>query len=256
MRTRGALFLIAAMALAACGSGSATSAPASAPSEASAAPSMAASEAPSIAASDAPASAGEMPSMNPLDLGLAAGDVSQLDSYHMELTVATGSEQQKLTVEATKKPVAASHYILGGQQSMEFITIKGQGSWIKQGSTWAPVPAGADAMMSVFDALAPDTIISGFSLGQYGSNLELLDTKEKNGVQAAHYHLDATLASKLNATDFPADGSLDVWVATDGGYLVAMEFSGTQPSGEHADVSIDVTRVNDPTLVIKAPTSG
>jgi hypothetical protein len=211
------------------------------------APSMAASLAPSVAAS-----AGS--SAKPLDLGAASSGVSNLDSYRMTISATTGSDTQTLSIEETNTPVVSKHYVLGGNQTMELITIKGQGSWLKQGETWTPIPTGADAMLSVFDALAPDKLISSYALGQFGDNLSYVDTKDHNGVRAAHYHLDADLATKLGAVGFPTDGTFDAWVTVDGGYLVGMAYSGTDPSsGESSNLSIDVTDVNDPSIVIGAP---
>jgi hypothetical protein len=261
MRNRAALGIVAAVALAACGGGTATTAPASAPATETAAPSMAVSEAPSVVPSAAPSVGGPSelaaPSGSPLDLGSASSGVSNLDAYQMNITVASGTDTQSLTVEATKKPVEATHYILEGDQTLEFISIKGQGAWMKQGKSWVSVPGGANAMMSLFDALAPDTLISAYSLGKFGDTLSYVDITDHNGVRAAHYHLDAGLAAKLNAVGFPADGAFDAWVAVDGGYLVGMQYGATNPAtGKHADVTIDVTHVNDPGIVIEAPTQG
>lgn len=258
MRSRAAFSIIAALVLAACGGSTTSPAPSATPALASSAPSMAASEAPTTApstpASAAPSTAASAtPSAAALDLGSAADSVSQLSSYRMEITQVTGSEQQKLTLERTKTPADASHYVISGPPALEYITIKDQGSWIKQGSSWTAVPGGGNPMASLFDALAPDTIISGFQLNKYADHMQLVDTKQHNGVQAAHYHVDAALAGQLGAVGFPADGNLDIWVAVDGGYMVGMAYGGTSSTGDHEEVTIEVTRVNDPTLVIEAP---
>jgi hypothetical protein len=258
MRSRLALCIIAAVALAACSGGAATTAPTSAPETAAAPASTAPTEAPSMAPSGSPSAApSASSSTKPLDLGTASGGVSNLDSYQMDISVTSGTETQKLTIQATKTPTDATHYVLAGSQSLEFIEIKDQGAWMKQGGTWTPVPAAATAMLSVFDALAPDKLISAYGLGKFGKDFAYVDMKDHNGVQAAHYHLDAGLASQLGATGFPTDGTFDAWVAVDGGYLVGMQFSGTDPSsGDHVDMTIDVSHVNDPGLVIEAPTGG
>jgi hypothetical protein len=254
MRSRLAFSIIAALALAACGSGTSTTAPTAMPEASNPPASTAPTEAPSTAAATPSEAPPATSSANPLDLGAASSGVSSLDSYQMDIKVTSGSDTQTLSVETTKTPVEAAHYTLGGAESLEFITIKDQGAWMKQGGTWTPVPAQASAMLSMFDALAPDKLITAYSLGKFGKDFTYVDIKDHNGVQAAHYHLDADLASQLGATDFPSDGQFDAWVAVDGGYLVGMQFSGTDPStGDHVDMSVDVSHVNDPGIVIKAP---
>ncbi len=260
MRSRLVLTFIAAVSLAGCGGASGTAtAPTTASPEPSMAPSVApsmeASPAPSVAAAPSPSNSGSAaPSGNPLDLGAASSDVSNLDSYRMKISAISGSDEQSLMVEATNTPTEARHYVLGGSQSLELITIKGQGSWMKQGKTWTPVPAGADAMLTMFDALAPDRLISAYALGKYGSNLSYVDIKDHNGVRAAHYHLDPDVATRIGAVGFPADGSLDAWVAVDGGYLVGMEYGGTDPRAARRSSCRSTCRTSTiRDLVIEAP---
>lgn len=239
--------IIVALALAACGSSS----PAASPSGAASAP---ASEAESMAESMAASPTDGVASQEPVNLDSAASGVSNLTAYQMVLSVVSDSQQQTLTILATKMPVEATQYVMSGDSTLEFINIVGEGAWMKQGDSWTVAPGGGGILMSLFDAMAPDTLIAAYSLGTYGDSLDVMGTEDHNGVQALHYHLDASAAAALHADGFPADGTFDAWVATDGGYMVGMAYQATNPdTGEHADVEIEVTRVNDPSIVIEAP---
>jgi len=122
------------------------------------------------------------------------------------------------------------------------------------GDIWALAPGGSGILMSLFDAMAPDTRIAAYSLGTYGASLDVMGTEDHNGETALHYHLDAEDAAALPAEGFPADGSFDAWIATDGGYLLGKAYEATNPeTGQPANVAIEVTRVNDPSIVIEAP---
>lgn len=239
----GALLAAAAIGLAACGGSQSAS-----PGESSAASSDTESAAPSTAESMAESAA---PSAFSLDLGGAAGDISDLSSYQLEISVQGSSGDQSMTIISTKDPVDATHYIV---DDFELIAIDGEGAWINQGGTWVAAPGGAESFMGIFDAMAPDTLISSYSLGLYGNQFEDGGSEEHNGVDATHYHLDASNVSGPGSESFPSDGMIDLWVANDGGYLVGMHYSGTDSAtGEFAEVSIEVSRVDDGSISIEPP---
>ena len=53
---------------------------------------------------------------------------------------------------------------------------------------------------------------------------------------------------------FPPNGSMDVWVAVDGGYLVGMTYKGAHPStAQGTSIEVQITRVNDPAITIEPP---
>jgi hypothetical protein len=235
----GALLLAVALGLAACGGTSASSSDASDASSAS-------------ASTEATSSASSAPSGLAIDLGDAAESVSDLTSYQLDITVTAGGTEQVMTIVATTSPVKATHYTMGGL--VELISIEGEGAWVKQGDSWTVAPGGEASYLSLFDAMAPDTLIGAYSLGAYGSYFGDEGTEEHNGVQAQHLHLDAADAAALGGAGFPDDGTFDVWIATDGGYLVGMAYAGTDAaSGEYGEVSIEVSHVNDASISIEAP---
>ncbi|HET6379973.1 MAG TPA: hypothetical protein VFH63_02925 [candidate division Zixibacteria bacterium] len=246
-RTRvAAAVLCAALLLAACGGspGSGSAAP-GAPTDTDQTP--AASSAPAGPSASAQAPSGQ------IDIGELTDSVSQLDSYQMDITLVDAAEgEQTLTVMATANP-KASHYRMGDE--LELITIEGQGAWIMEGGEWVDATGSEQMFVALFDALAPDTVVAGYGLDRYADVFRPQGTESKNGVQATHYHLDAQDVAQLEGgEDFPADGVFDLWIAEDGGYLVAMVFSGTDPeTGAALEFRMDVSRVNDPSLVIAPP---
>jgi hypothetical protein len=240
------LLVALAAVLAACGSGSTASGEATATTTESGA-------ATTSTGASASASAGESGGTGAeIDLGDAAESVSDLTSYQLDITVTAGGTEQVMTIVATTSPVKATHYTMGGL--VELISIEGEGAWVKQGDSWTVAPGGEASYLSLFDAMAPDTLIGAYSLGAYGSYFGDEGTEEHNGVQAQHLHLDAADAAALGGAGFPDDGTFDVWIATDGGYLVGMAYAGTDAaSGEYGEVSIEVSHVNDGSISIEAP---
>lgn len=260
------LVLLLAIGLAACqGGGASPGATASAGSSSAATSSVAAalsSFGPAQTSATAAATMVPLDTPDPsgvaLDLAMAASAVADLSSYQMDVTVTTGGAVQKLTVVSTSTPTASAEYTLSGDNMKEttFVTIAGSGAWVRQGGVWTAIPSGGQTYISAFDALAPDKIISTYALTSFANALADVGTVTKNGVQAVHYHLDANSAGAATASEFPSDGTFDAWVATDGGYLVGMAYGGTNPTtGTKVMVAVDVTRVNDPTIAITAPSS-
>ena len=233
-----------ALALVACGGSSPSptadggaSAPASAPE------SMAESE----AASAAPSSAA-------FDPGAAASGVSALSSYQLDISVTSGSDETAMSILATTTPTAATHYTMGGSDSLEIISIEGDGAWIKQGDTWVEPPGGVDLYLSAFSFFAPDRIVSTYRLGLFAAQFQDQGSEEHNGIASRHLHLDAADVSGPSAEGFPEDGMFDLWVAEDGGYLVGLAFSGTDTeTGEYTEMSVEVSRVNDPSISVEPP---
>ena len=84
-----------------------------------------------------------------------------------------------------------------------------------------------------------------------GVGWEKLGDESKNGVDTGHYHADAADVPTF-AAELGPDATMDVWLAAEGGYLVSMTLSGTQ-AGKPVAMSMDLSRVNDPSIAIAAP---
>jgi hypothetical protein len=240
-----------ALVLAACGGSSASPTAAdgepSAPATADTSP---AAPAESAAASEAPAAS----TGSALDPAAAAAGISDLDSYQVDINIKADDDSTTLTILTTNTPVTSTHYTMAGADSMEIITIEGAGSWLFQSGTWVEPPGGADLYLSVFNFLAPDKIIAQYQLGNLAAAFHEVGSEDHNGTASKHLHLDAGDISGPAAANFPSDGMFDLWLAEDGGYLVGLAFSGTdEETNTLSEISIEVTRVNDPSISIEPP---
>lgn len=194
------------------------------------------------------------PSDTALNPGAAAAGISDLESYQVEINLTAGEDSTTLTILTTKSPVAATHYTMVGADSMEVITIEGEGSWLLQNGSWVEPQGGVDLYLSVFNFLAPDKIVSTYQLGNLATYFQDLGSEDHNGIATKHLHLEAGDVSGPPAANFPADGVFDLWLAEDGGYLVGLAFSGTDAeTGIPSEISIEVSRVNDPSISIEPP---
>lgn len=241
----GALFLVSALVLAACG-GATASSPAGA--TASPAASAAASEAP---ASEAPtATEPALPSLDlPLptfDLDALAAGIPGVDSYRTSLSI-NGVEQYQSVV--VKEPVLSKAITIveDGDVSQRFVII-GDEAWQASGADgdFEAVPSElASTMLFAFD---PAFMLGAYAGADWGSAASDQGTEQKNGVQARHLRIDsATLVGV--AAQMPAGSAIDLWVA-EAGYLVAWEMSGFP---DDANISIQVTNVNDPANKVDRP---
>jgi hypothetical protein len=238
-----------ALALAACGGSSPS--PTAGGGESSAAESVEASTAESMAPSEAASAAASESALNP---GAAAAGIDELSSYQLDINISAGGETTAMTILKTTTPAPATHYTMSGSETMELIAIDGVGTWLSQDGTWIEPPGGADLYLSVFNFFAPDAIVSQYRLGAFAAEFQDRGSEEHNGVAAKHLHLDASDISGPGTESFPADGMFDLWLADDGGYLVGLVFSGTDvETGDFSEMSIEVSRVNDPSISIEPP---
>ena len=77
--------------------------------------------------------------------------------------------------------------------------------------------------------------------------------ESKNGVQAIHLRGDQSTVFAAGQPTLPPGATVDVWVSTDGQYLVALEESGLASSTGPTSVKVEITNINDPSLTVKAP---
>ena len=80
-----------------------------------------------------------------------------------------------------------------------------------------------------------------------------MGVETKNGVAATHLHADEGTNLGPGKPTVPPGATFDVWVSTDNDYLVALEYSGLNVNAKMVSGSIELTRINDPTLMVKAP---
>jgi hypothetical protein len=243
--------------LAACGASSATTAPAAAAASAGAPASAGAASQPPAASSVPAASAA--PSSAPLpsvgDLSNSASALSNVSSYKVSIITTGGTNPGTETIVVVRKPALAESMtaIAGGKTTR--IVVVGSNMWLDEGTgTFVKnaIPASAlGAMTSAFD---PGTFLARANKSMPLSALQTIGVETKNGVQAIHVRADHSTAVPAGQPTIPPGGTVDLWVATDGNYLVALEVNGmTTASSSPTSVKVEVTNINDPSLSVSAP---
>lgn len=232
------------------------------------------------------ASAPESPAGSPAAIGDAALNLENLTSYRLKVQLEgsaatslpgeeasaapgeTPTPSQLIVMEATMvlKPEKAMRFTISGvgggetgSAELSYIVI-GDKLWMTVGGEAIELPGGtAGQMMNMFDSLGPEKIFAS-AYGSVGSGLLQVGTETKNGVPTVHYRADTAvlqqMATSLGGSNV-ADWSAEVWIATDGGYLVSAVQKGKVTSGDNEGdylVSIDVTDINDPANKVEAPT--
>jgi hypothetical protein len=188
-----------------------------------------------------------------IDVGQAAQGLANVNSYKVTMQVSGATSVEVVYVKGP--PAARSATTTSGSVTTRFVEI-GDDVWIDQGTgTFAKnvMPkAQVDTLFAAFDPLLFMRNLQNNPNLQY---LQNQGVESKNGVQATHLHADSSTALPPGASPIPAGGSVDLWVAVDGGYLVALEAKGlvTASAAGSGDVSIEVSNVNDPTLTVPTP---
>jgi hypothetical protein len=241
----GALLILAAMLVAACGGATATATPTpAAPGDATPTPAAEATEAP---ATEAPA--GEATPDLPLptfDLEALTGGLPGVDSYRTSLSI-SGEEQYRSVV--VKEPVLSKEITVldGGDVSQRFLVI-GDEAWTASGEDGAYESVPSELASSMLFAFDPAFMLGAYASTDWSGAASDEGTEEKNGVQARHLKIDSA-TSVGAAAAMPPGSAIDIWVA-EAGYLVAWEMSGFP---DDANISIQVTNVNDPSNEVERP---
>jgi hypothetical protein len=255
------LAAIAVLAVAACGGSAASSSPSEAPAASAPAP---ASEAPAPVAppTEAPASQAAGP-----DVGAAAQALDDVQKYALDLTVSglmqTAEGESGITMSGVvdrdseayqfEMSGVAGFEALGGS-AISFILI-GDDAWISTGNdTYIPTPGGASMFSQFTEGLAPQTLL-GMVPPSALQGMTPVGTEEKNGVATTHYRVTGADSPQV-AEGLGADAAIDVWIADEGDYMVAMVMDGTMDVSGTAtpiQMSMDISRINDDSIDIEAP---
>jgi hypothetical protein len=243
--------------LAGCGGSSATTAPAAAAASggtpASAGVSPQPSAAPSAPAASAAPSAAPLPSVG--DLSNSASALSTVSSYKVSIATTGGTNPATETIVVVRKPALAESMtaIAGGKTTR--IVVVGSNMWIDEGTgTFVKNAIPASALAAMTSAFDPGTFLATVNKSMPLSALQTIGVETKNGVQAIHVRADHSTAVPAGQPTIPPGGTVDLWVATDGNYLVALEMSGmTTTSSSPTSVKLEVTNINDPSLSVSAP---
>ncbi len=242
--------------LAACGGSSATKAPAAAGTSAVAPASAAAlsqsSAAPPVPTASAAASVVPLPSVG--DVSNAANALSNVSSYKVSITTTGGTNPGTESIVVVRKPALAESFTATSAGKTTRIVVVGSDVWIDEGTgTFVKnaIPAAAvSAMTSAFD---PGTFLARAKAGAPLSALQTIGVETKNGVQAIHLRADHSTVIPAGEPTIPPGATIDIWVSTDGNYLVALEMNGMLSATGLTSVKLEITNINDPSLSVSAP---
>ena len=200
----------------------------------------------------------------PDDLVAAAEALADLESYRVTVTTrgivpaTTASGTVAMTSTLVQGDQPAARFAMTGADGftggrLEAIVI-GDRAWFREGGApWQPSPGGAADFDAAFTTMSPVELVRTFDA--LTPILAKVGTERRNGIRADHLRGDA---SNLAATDAGlVEGTIDVWRATKGGYLVALDLDGSWLDDDGHPVrtvlKIDVTRVNDAANRVSAP---
>jgi len=197
------------------------------------------------------------------DLVDAANALADLDSYRVSVVstglvpASTADGRVTLTSTLVQGDHPAAEFTMVGVDGLEGGRLQaiviGDEAWLKAGSgRWMKSPGGAADFDAAFTAMSPIDLASGFE--GLTEAIRPVGAAKRNGIQARHYRADAS--DEATAAAGLTDGSADVWLAVDGGYLVGLNVAGTWDlDGTPTPVMlrIDVSRVNDRANEIRPP---
>lgn len=198
-----------------------------------------------------------------LDLIAAADALADLDSYRVKVvsrglvpaSTADGEVTMSSTLIQGAEPAAA--FTMTGVDGLDGGRLQaiviGEEAWLRSGSgNWLRSPGGAADFDAAFTTLSPIGLVSGFE--GLALAINRVGEERKNGEPATHYVSqdgdEAAAAAGLT------HGITNLWLATDGGYLVGLTIEGTwdlDGTPTPIRLAIDVTNVNDPANRVSAP---
>jgi hypothetical protein len=200
----------------------------------------------------------------PDDLVATAEALADLDSYRVVLTTrglvpaTTANGVVAMTSTLVQGDQPAARFAMTGADGfaggrLEAVVI-GDRAWLREGGrAWTESPGGAADFDAAFTTMSPVELVRGFDA--LTPILARIGTERRNGIRTEHLRGDA---SNLAATDAGlVEGSIDLWRATSGGYLVALDLDGSWLDEDDTPVRtvlrIDVSHVNDRANRVTAP---
>ena len=193
----------------------------------------------------------------------AADALADLDSYHVTVstrglvpaTTPGGTVTMTSTVVQGEHP--AAEFAMSGVDGyaggrLRAIVI-GDQAWLREGgAAWAKSPGGAADFDAAFTTLSPIELAGIFDA--LSPALTKVGTERRNGVRSVHEHVDSNDPA-ANAAGL-TDGSVDLWTASSGGYLVGLTVDGTwdvDDAPTRTVLRIEVSLVNDAANIVKRP---
>jgi hypothetical protein len=197
------------------------------------------------------------------DIVDAANALADLDSYRVTVrarglvpaTPAGGTVTMASTLLQGDHPAASFSMtgVDGFDEGRLGAVVIGDQAWLRSGTArWKKSPGGAADFDAAFTTLSPIDLAAGFD----GLSAALADAgaDRRNGIRVRHEHASAS-AQVAVAAGLTA-GSVDLWIATSGGYLVGFVVDGTwdvDGTPTRTVLRIEVSHPNDRANVVTPP---
>jgi hypothetical protein len=180
------------------------------------------------------------------DIGGLITNLENVDSYKIAIKSLDDTSYSGTVV--TKPVLSRDLYIGTGDSATHVVTI-GDEAWIGQGS--GPMESASTAMVAgLIPLFDPSILLAAFANQSMLSFADNLGREDKNGQSTTHYKVELSKVPQLAALGMPPGATLETWVA-DEGYLVS--FIATDFGGAGANLAVDVTNVNDPANTVERP---
>lgn len=132
-------------------------------------------------------------------------------------------------------------------------------AWTKESAAgkYTEVPSAvATGMLAGLAAFRPEKLFAT-AFGTLGADYHLAGTEQKNGVNAQHFSGDESIGAFFSTlAGVSGTWKSDVWLAVDGGYLVASTVAAqaaTATSAGSFSIDVEITNVNDPGNALQPP---
>lgn len=203
------------------------------------------------------------PSGDGPDLVAAADALADLESYRVTVVsrglVEASSPDGSVTMTSTlvQGTAPAAEFSMRGVAGLEGGSLEavviGDEAWLRAGGgRWLKSPGGAADFDAAFTTLSPIALVGGFE--ELAAAVHQISTERRNGIATVRYRAESgdPEAAEAGLTG----GRADMWLAADGGYLVALAIDGTwDVDGVPTPIllRIDISRINDPANVVRPP---
>jgi hypothetical protein len=198
------------------------------------------------------------------DFGPAANALDNLDSYKFDVEITSSSTSTfgaagttSFTGVVVNKPQKAQLLdetvkdASGNVTSELHILVIGDNAWTRAtaNGTYQALPGQAvTGMTAGLLAFQPQKLFATV-FGTLSSDYNQVGTESKNGVQSNHFHGNESIGTFFTAlAGTSASWTSDVWLATDGGYLVSSNVSAAAATATSAGsfaIDVEITNVND-----------
>jgi len=190
-----------------------------------------------------------------------------LQSYRYQMGLSANGQSQLTIKGAVKEPNSLSidFFLAGSDAAANSVIIIGDQAWTKEssGTGWQQVDVAQ--IEGELGTILPGTFWGSLLTSQLATEGTDVGTEDVNGVAARHLQivqLDADTLAKLTDTFIgtggpaPNSGSMDLWLARDGGWPAKADIKLSFPANSalsSAEITWDVTDANGSDIDIQPP---